>query len=108
MVGLTPEYPSHQSPPPNHGHTLILLYPQISKLVPPNLVTFSPSLESEEERQLERERESWKERDGQRNRDSRWARQKRKAMDHSRTRPSRKGKLNGRIFKKNALVFHEL
>ena len=104
MVGLTPEYPSHQSPPPNHGHTLILLYPQISKLVPPNLVTFSPSLESEEERQLERERESWKEGDGQRNRDSRWARQKRKAMDHSRTRPSRKGKLNGRIFKKNALV----
>ena len=67
MVGLTLECPSHQSPPPNYGHTLILLYPQISKLVPPNLVTFSPSLENEEERELERERESWKERDGQRN-----------------------------------------
>lgn len=56
MAGLTPECPSHQSPPPNRGHTLILLYPQISKLVPPDLVTFSPSLESEEERELENEK----------------------------------------------------
>ena len=104
MVGLTLECPSHQSPPPNYGHTLILLYPQISKLVPPNLVTFSPSLESDEERELERERESWKERWTEKHRDNRWARQNRKAMDHSRTRQSRKGKLNGRIFKKNALV----
>ena len=67
MVGLTLECPSQQSTPPNYGHTLILLYPQISKLVPPNLVTFSPSLESEEERELERERESSKDNLGVRN-----------------------------------------
>lgn len=35
MVGLTLECPSHQSLPPNHRHTLILLYP-------PNIKASSP------------------------------------------------------------------
>ena len=59
MVGLTLECPSHQSLPPNHRHTLILLYPpniEASSPKPGNLLSLS--LENEEERELERERES--------------------------------------------------
>ena len=61
MVGLTLECPSHQSLPPNHRHTLILLYPpniKASSPKPGNLLSLSLSLENEEERELERERES--------------------------------------------------
>ena len=40
MPGLTGVCPSHQSPPPNHGHTPLPCYiPQTPKLVPPNLGT---------------------------------------------------------------------
>lgn len=68
--GAHPECPSHQSPPPNRGHTLILVISPNIKASSPRPGNLLSSLESEEERELENEK-SWKERDGQRNRDSR-------------------------------------
>ena len=59
--------------------------------------------EKEKERESERKLEKWT----RTHRDCSWARQKREARDHPRTRPSRKEKLNGRIFKKNAFTAHD-
>lgn len=59
--------------------------------------------EKEKERESERKLEKWT----RTHRDCCWARQKREARDHPRTRPSRREKLNGRIFKKNAFTVHD-
>ena len=85
-----------------HSHSVISPNIKASSPKPGNLLSLSGEWGRERARERKRklERERWTEK----HRDNRWARQKRKAMDHSRTRQSRKGKLNGRIFKKNALV----